>query len=261
MELILGKNYKWWFCAIYILKSETAFFFSSFLWILSNVINFLFIVLVWSFSQRSDTNQILSYLLIGNIFFALTNFNCIWELGNNIRDGKIASKLMTPSSILMRYFCVAVSNNIIYTISIFIVLVPLVFFFKNQLDFNLNNFWYFIPFFIIASGIRFFMQFIFGSLSFWFTGNHGITQTYETLLPFLAGSLLPFDILGNHFSFLSYTPFAYTFYHPMQIYLGKYSPEQTFLTIVVGIVWCVFLYIFSKVLFALGLKKNESVGL
>jgi ABC-type uncharacterized transport system permease subunit len=47
----------------------------------------------------------------------------------------------------------------------------------------------------------------------------------------------------------------------MQIYLGKYSNLEIFYTFLGGLVWCIMLYFLAKLVFKMGLKKNESVGL
>ena len=63
------------------------------------------------------------------------------------------------------------------------------------------------------------------------------------------------------YSILIYNPFAYTFYHPMQIYLGKYSQVEILQTFVGGIMWCFVLFILARIIFKKGLKHNEAVGL
>jgi ABC-type uncharacterized transport system permease subunit len=47
----------------------------------------------------------------------------------------------------------------------------------------------------------------------------------------------------------------------MQIYLGKYSMTEIIYTFFGGIAWCFVLWILARVIFKLGLKKNEAVGL
>ncbi|MFM7853798.1 MAG: ABC-2 family transporter protein [Flammeovirgaceae bacterium] len=54
---------------------------------------------------------------------------------------------------------------------------------------------------------------------------------------------------------------AFFAYYPAQIYLGKYDTDQTVLVFLGGIAWCGILYFLAKLVFRLGLKRNESVGL
>jgi ABC-type uncharacterized transport system permease subunit len=80
------------------------------------------------------------------------------------------------------------------------------------------------------------------------------------LLPFLSGSLIPFDA-NPYLNFLKYTPFSYYAYHPMQIYLGKYDTITTTQVFAGGLAWCFVLYFLAKFVFKAGLKRNEAVGL
>lgn len=100
-----------------------------------------------------------------------------------------------------------------------------------------------------------------GFSAFWFTESAGINHLVQNFENFLSGSMFPLYILPVYFNWLQFSPFAFTFYHPMQIYLGKYNFEQTIWVFAGGIFWCIFLYFVAKLVFKLGLKKNESVGL
>jgi ABC-type uncharacterized transport system permease subunit len=46
----------------------------------------------------------------------------------------------------------------------------------------------------------------------------------------------------------------------MQIYLGKYDPNQILQTFVGGIAWCIVLWVLARLVFKAGLKRNEAVG-
>jgi ABC-type uncharacterized transport system permease subunit len=47
----------------------------------------------------------------------------------------------------------------------------------------------------------------------------------------------------------------------MQIYLGKYNFQETLAVFLGGIIWFLVLYFLAKLVFKMGLKKNEAVGL
>jgi ABC-type uncharacterized transport system permease subunit len=44
-------------------------------------------------------------------------------------------------------------------------------------------------------------------------------------------------------------------------FLGKYSTTEIIYTFLGGIAWCLVLWILAQVIFKLGLKKNEAIGL
>jgi len=58
-----------------------------------------------------------------------------------------------------------------------------------------------------------------------------------------------------------FLPFAYTIYVPVQLYLGKISFAEGLRGLAIEILWLVALYIIIKVVWRLGLRKYESVGI
>ena len=109
--------------------------------------------------------------------------------------------------------------------------------------------------------ILYLLGYIVACNGFFMTQINGITLNYGLLLSFLSGKFFPLGLIFENFYLYLLNPFAFTFYHPMQIYLGKYSPLETLWVFLGGIFWCFFLYFLAKLVFKMGLKKNESVGL
>ena len=97
--------------------------------------------------------------------------------------------------------------------------------------------------------------------AFWLTRINGIILNFGFLLAIFSGRNFPLNLLIESFSWNLFNPFAFTFYHPMQIYLGKYSQIEIIQTFVGGIIWCLVLFILARIVFKMGLKRNEAVGL
>ena len=253
--------YKYWYLFTFKLKARSVYFLSTVFWVFSQIMTLFFVILVWTLSNRSDTNEILNYVLIGNIFFALTGCSAAWSLAETIQNGKITSKLLYPSSTVMYYFCNGMVTAILYGVSTLIFIIPFSFFYWNIISINPLNLLWLIPWVIIGILIRFFCEFIIGCSTFWFRESNGIVQSYMTILPMLCGSLIPYNLLSKNFHWLIYTPFAFTFHHPLQILLGKYSAYEIILTFAGGIFWIIVLFVLAKLSLKKGMKKNEAVGL
>jgi ABC-2 type transport system permease protein len=99
-----------------------------------------------------------------------------------------------------------------------------------------------------------------GFSAFWLTAFFGSASFFDNLKLVLSGKFFPLNTL-TLFKFSFFLPFAFTFYHPMQIYLGKYTNLEIFYVFVGGVIWSIILYFLAKRVFKLGLKKNEAVGL
>jgi ABC-2 type transport system permease protein len=109
--------------------------------------------------------------------------------------------------------------------------------------------------------ILFLVELILGTVAFWInTASNRVIEIAADLITLTSGSLVQLN-LNQITQWFIYSPFAFAVYHPMQIYLGKYSPLQTLYFFLGGVGWCVLLYIAAKWLFKIGLKRNEAVGL
>ena len=260
MQKLLGRNYKWWYLLVFCFKTSTTYLINDVLWLMSRVLTLLLVILVFVLSNRSDSESILTYLISGNILMSLVSVLHSWSICNEIFDGKITSKLIVPTNLVGRWFCETVPGVLKNSIIIFTIFLPLSLFFPNYISINFN-FFQILPLMLFAYLIRFFLEIMVGLSCFWLTQAYGVIDGHLALIPLLSGSLIPLYLFGDNFKFLIFTPFAFTFYHPMQIYLGKYSPLETLYVFLGGIAWCVVLYFLAKWVFKMGLKRNESVGL
>ena len=139
------------------------------------------------------------------------------------------------------------------------------------IDFNLREkFSYFIIgelFFCLTftfaefMGLEFLRGFIVACSGFFLKAINGIILNYTFLSSLLMGRSFPLNLLIDNFWINLANPFSFTFYHPVQIYLGKYDNFQTAIVFLGRIFWCAFLYFLAKFVFKMGLKRNESLGL
>jgi ABC-type uncharacterized transport system permease subunit len=104
------------------------------------------------------------------------------------------------------------------------------------------------------------MSILLGSTAFFVTNNFGIMNFVSQVNKISSGRLFPLDILPV-IKFLSFSPFAIFYFHAFQIYFGRYDLFQSLITLAAALFWCVVLYFLAKLVFRLGLKKNEAVGL
>jgi ABC-2 type transport system permease protein len=125
---------------------------------------------------------------------------------------------------------------------------------------SLINFVLYLLVGIIGYFITVFFAYILGSLAFFIVDVQGVLEIQNQVNFIFSGKAIPLDV-SAFLKPLIFLPFAFTFYHPMQIYLGKYNFQETLAVFLGGIIWCLVLYFLAKIVFKIGLKKNEAVGL
>lgn len=263
MQKLLGRNYKCWYLFAHSFKANTVNRLSMFSWFLSSLLFLFSNLIIWYANKNSgayDFNYIFTYFIIGQIF--ILEGGVFYDLAEDISDGKLSNKLLVPSNIFMRYiirdqgwnaFSRLIVQPLIYSIialvfSSFIILP------------NFLNFIFFIFMIMISFIIFIISSIIIGSLAFWFPDAWGIIDLFRTIKDFTSGRYFPLNIFSFVYP-LVFTPFAFTYFHVLEIYIGKYDTDQTLLVLAGGIAWCVVLYFLAKLVFKLGLKRNEAVGL
>jgi ABC-2 type transport system permease protein len=116
---------------------------------------------------------------------------------------------------------------------------------------------------ILGILIYFMIALLTGFVPFWSpTATWGASFIVNTILvEYLSGALFPLDILPQYIqTVLSYTPFPYMLFFPIEIYLGKISVFGIIKAIAVSGVWVVCLWIIVNAVWKKGLKTYEAYG-
>ena len=259
LQRILGNNYKWFYLVKYWIKSKLIYFWSEVFISINRTITLLGVIIIFLYLGKND-EPILNYLLLGNLFFAITDPVLSWFVSGDVKDGKLTKWLMYPMKYTDFLFFAAVANCLYMSVTYLVSLLPIMLIFHQNISLT-GNFGLILLCLPIAFFIRFSLQILTGFTAFWFTEGSGSNHLMQNLENLLSGSMFPLFILPLHFQFLQFTPFAYFLHIPMQIYLGKYNANQITLVFLGGIFWSISLYFLAKFIFKMGLKKNESVGL
>jgi ABC-type uncharacterized transport system permease subunit len=256
MQKLLGRNYKWWFLVLYNFRLSLAHSLSAFFIILRDFTPLLISLTIYS--SFSKSREYIEYFVVGNFLYKLyTLFGDIaWEVRSDIFYGGLSNKLLYPSSYILSQIFACIGGNF-YTVLINLVLLVLIMIGNGIVGhFSLV----FLIWVVVGCMIYFMIDFLVGTMTFWIQSTNTMIEMKSAIVPFLAGGLVLLDTNNITKSFVA-LPFAFLVHHPMQIYLGKYDFNQTVLVFAGGIVWCVVLYFLAKWVFAMGLKRNEAVGL
>jgi len=264
LQKLLGRNYKWWYLFLYTYKQSmsgvSSFIFDN----LFSTVEFFTILYIWLYNKADPV--IITYLCLGYVFNRIVASNFGGVLASHIVNGSITKDLIRPQSTIIYYYVSNLGYNTFrYLVSAILTLLLASVFFSQYIIFSGYPILFVILLIPISITIRYFFSFLVGCLGFWLGDKQNTNSVINGVYTFsstLSGKLIPLNLifLGS-FSFLQFSPFAFTLHIPMQIYLGKYSPTEILYVFLGGITWCVVLYFLAKWVFKLGLKRNESVGL
>ena len=258
LTTLLGKNYKWWYIIKYYHVLETRYFWTNLFYFFGLSATIYINFFVWR--SNNATFETIKQLLISGLFLTFTNSTIYWHIGRQIESGGLSKRLIQPNSFFLTWLMTNVGWLPSVTFYYIVAMVPL-FVSVGYLPSFLS-----ILSIIMLSIIGFLIRFCIGCgigfSAFWSTQTYGQTVFYQSFLPLIVGALIPYSYFPEQIkNVLLYSPFAFVVHHPMQIYLGKYSQFEIFVILGVGVLWCIVMFILARIIFKLGLKRNEAVGL
>lgn len=211
-------------------------------------------------------DQMITYVIIGWLFsFFTTNFGFEMIISKQITTGEISNFLLKPISYIRYIMVLSIGRISMALISSLILQLGFILIFWKYLvaPVSLSVFLFIIPMMILSYFINLFFSILMGFCSFWTTESDGIHYAFRFANRFLTGaffpiSLFPVSILNIFLVF----PFVYSFFVPIQIYLGKMSFHQAWLGLAIQCLWLLVLYIAVKMMWKVGVKKKyEGIGM
>lgn len=237
-----------------------------------NFFELFFQIIIWSIIfQKVELvrgytyEEMVSYIVIGWLFMYLTgNYGIESIIENNISEGKITEFLLKPISYLKYIFCYSIGRASIALISAVIIQTVIIWFYSDVIVFNLDikRIILLIAMVMATFVLRIFLSMILGMIAFWTDRIAGIDYSFNVVSRFLSGSYFTLSLLPPAVLIMcKFLPFAYTFYYPTQLYLGKISFSEGLAALGIEILWIIGLYVIIKIIWRRGIKKYEGVGI
>lgn len=263
---ILGKRLFKWFAFFYLnFKAFTAYRFNNLSYLFTQLIVLSGTLIIWYYNITSGStgirfSEILTYYLVGQI--CIIQIDPHWSIAEDIQHGQFSNKLIKPASVWLSYLVEDIGVNfftnlikISLSLSIFLI-------FLNQatLPKNLMTWVFFFLSLIIAYSFNILISFFSSFVTFYTINSHGILEFFVQFKQFFSGWYFPLNILP-FLRPLVFLPFAFTYYHPLQIFLNQYSQEKSAQVIVYGLIMLGFSFIATSIFYKRGLKNYESIGL
>ena len=264
LEKLLGGNYKWWYILQFSFKAGTLYRGSTLIYMIGRIAVLSLTIFIWwlnidSGSRLIDFPTVFTYYVIGSMFSWNNGLN--WNIAQSIKNGSLSSRLLLPQSVFkvafLKDFGWWLYSNLFETglLALMAILGKQYIILSSP-----ANIMVYLLLFCISYLFLSLFGIIIGSIAFFMTEVNGVVGLQDDIRFFLSGKAIPLN-LSPFLTPLTFLPFALTFHHPMQIYLGKYTQLQTLYVFLGGLAWCLVLYVLAKLVFKLGLKRYESVGL
>ncbi len=208
-------------------------------------------------------SQVLTYFILTRWLFELTGPAVWWEITSDIRDGTLAAHLLRPEDYQAYQFASIIGAKLPYAVVGLIVIFPFALFIGEAFLIPDSGLVWggFLLSIALAMMMGYLFTYLFSLTAFWLEEGRGVELLADIAIPFAMGSMLPLSFLPDAWEkFLSYLPFQYLLYFPVNIYLEKLTREQVLLGLAVQIIWIGALLLINKVVWDMGLRRFSAVG-
>lgn len=233
--------------------------------IATNVLGVLVALLTWNAIYESislptvghfSKIQMLTYIALTNMSMVLFTTTDVVRLGYFVRNGKLTVHLLRPYSFLAYSFYEYLGSKILY-----LVLYGSLFLLSFSFYGNLSYPFYQILFLAINLVMFFMFISVVGLLGFWLVQMWPLRPVMTALYMLFAGLLFPLDLLPEPFyNFFSKTPFALVGYHFTLALQNQYTVSELKNYVLLSVLWALCFYLIYKIVFKIGLKKYEGMG-
>jgi ABC-2 type transport system permease protein len=242
---------------------------SMMIWMIDIVLSPVIYLAVWSAIARASNgsiggytpNDFAAYYIGLTIVMHMTQIWHMWEYEYNIREGILSSRLLRPIHPIHE----DIAQNISFKVVMLIVLVPsviaLTLLFQPTLQPPLWSLLAFVPAVLLGAAVSFLAGWNLAMAAFWTTRIFAINQLYFVAMFFFSGQVAPLELLPLPAQIIaSLLPFRWVLGFPVEMLLGRLSPQQVITGFAAQIGWLVLLLVLLRVIWRSAVRRYSAVG-
>ncbi len=236
------------------------------LWALANSLSFILMGVWYEATSRGSFSlspvDVVRYFLAVFVVRQLTVVWVIWEIEQQVVNGKLAPQLLQPVDPVWRHIMSHVAERFarlpfsVALVALFFVIYPKAWFVPSPKTAAL---------FVVLCGaafcLRFALQYTIAMGCFWTERASSIEQLNFLLYMFLGGALIPLSEFPPEMrEVVMLTPFPYMIGFPCQVVLGGVSDAEVVRALLIMSGWFAAAVIVNRVLWRAGLRRFSAMG-
>lgn len=247
--------------------------FSTLIWAVWGFVGPLISLAVWSAAthargagvsaggQTYNQNDFAAYFLVFMVFGHLTMSWDAFEFAYRVRTGSLSPQLLRPLHPIHADASFNVGFKVLTTILLLPAWVSLFVLLRPALPVSSPGLILAVPALLLAGVTRYLWQYALAAIAFWTTRVDAINQLYYVLDAFLAGRIAPIALMPAWIGAVArFTPFYSMGAFPVEIALGRVTPEAALHGMLVQLIWLVAGLAAFRIIWAAGVKQYSAVG-
>lgn len=208
-------------------------------------------------------SEMMAYTLFASLIGQALRTGFEYEVAKDIKEGGLNRFLIQPLSYLGYRFSAYVGTNMSYFIATLILLGLCGLLLVHLLDifFTLKSYLLLIIVLLAAFMIQFFLFYMIGLVAFWAQEVWGVFESVRIVGLVLSGGIFPLTVFGElGMEILSYLPFQYVIFFPIEVVLGRASDSDIFTGFSIQLFWIGLLWFLSRLVWQRGCKSFIALG-
>lgn len=232
--------------------------------VLSCFISYFLWRAIYSSGENTSMNgftmpQMVVYIFLMFLTSTLINSGGTYDIGEEIRDGSIAMRMLKPVSYNATFLFQELGNKLM---TVCILIAPMIagveivrYNLTGAVQFSLVNFLLYIASSILAYLINFFFNICFGFIAFVIKYLWGANMMKNCIVGFLSGQIIPLAFFPETIETVCLLlPFSSLNYTPVMIYMEMYRGTTLLYYLGLQIFWVLFFWGLSKILWSVSMK-------
>lgn len=230
----------------------------------------IFSILLWKaiYGTNADViggysyKQMITYYVVAFLLSRIIHVreNTV-KLSEIIQNGNIHNYMLKPVRFFSLNFRLYLAEKLIYLLNIAAPYVIFCLLIHQYIFVNVNR----LPFFILSACLAFLLKYIVGCflglLTTWVEEISGLLDFLDNVENFLSGGLLPLSILpASVYSIVSFLPFPYFLFVPIDIYIGRMQESEMIGALAIQGAWIVVLGLLLHIIKRKAFSKYSGYG-
>jgi ABC-2 type transport system permease protein len=239
------------------------------IWMIGHVLEPLIYLIVWSAVSNTSGGSVGDYSTadFAAYFIAMMLVNHVtytwimYEYEYRVREGMLSFALLRPVHPIHSDIAENVSSKLITLPFMLAIAVILGLLFHPAFHIPLWGAAAFAPALLLAFLLRFLLEWTLALTAFWTTRVGAVNQTYFVLILFLSGQIAPIALFPPAVrAAAEVLPFRWMIGFPIELILGRLSPAEAAIGILVQAVWIVLAFLILRAVWRAGVRVYSAVG-
>lgn len=238
---------------------------STYVTFIGNLLYLIIIFFLWKAIYSSVGSDVVNgmtfydtiiYLTLASAISSFVESYVVWEMGDNIRTGKIVLDLLKPMKYIYYLFWTFSGRYAIHFFNRFLPTFILVYFVTHgTLTFGINILWFIVSI-LFSVLINFSIDFITGTICLYTESIWGINIMKQVIVTLFSGAMIPIPFFPESLrKIVNYLPFQAIYNLPLKVLLNSSVDLEDLLHIIlIQLFWIVVLFIISNYFWKASIK-------